>query len=373
MIGTLTFHRAHNYGSALQSFALQHWLEKNQMQSEIIDFYPMSSRDLYRVIPQWSGIKQNLKNIFFLSVKNERTKRWQKFHDFQSNDLHLTSKTYDSLASLQAADLPYTSYITGSDQIWNMACYDFDWSYYLEFASKGNFVSYAPSFGPLGDAEQDMSKRDRLANDLNRYAHISVRDDKSADFVESLIHRRPAVTLDPTLLLTKEDWERAVDGKSTVQLPSKYIFFYTLKHNPEDYVIAKRIGEKYRLPVIITNVETKRDLFGFSWRIDAGPWDFLQLIHNAEIVVTSSFHGTVFSILFEKKFVSVNGLTDNRINSLLTALNLTGQSIDMNAEIPDFAHMTIDYRTAKEKLAGLVKDSEDFLLQALEVERHGDL
>jgi hypothetical protein len=377
MIGILTFHRSHNYGSVLQSYALQKWLGIHNWNSEIIDLYTNESMKLYKIFPSITTFKSIFWDLIYLYHYRELKSKWTKFKKFQDNVLILSHKQYHSFNDLNNDKLMYTTYLTGSDQIWNTICPDFNWAYYLEFATYGNFISYAPSFGPLGKYEQHLDHK-RIARNILRYSSVSVRDDGSAEFVEEITHQRPEVTVDPTLLLTKKDWESLMaeheDPEFYSKLPKKYIFFYSLKRKPIDYNVIQKVKDTYHLPVVITDIKRKSDLkMDFVRTLDAGPVDFLSLVKHAELVVTSSFHGTVFSLLFEKKFFSINGMKDNRISNLLLGTGLEAQSIDESTKLPPLGNINIDYDSAKEKLEKMTIHSEEFLQNALMEEKHGNL
>ena len=378
MIGTLTFHRAHNYGSVLQSYALQYWLQLHGYKSTIIDLYTERSKEQYKIFPAVKAPKGIIRNLIFLCFYPDLKRKWYKFNYFQENVLTLTKAEYSNSEDLERAALPFTTYITGSDQIWNTACYDFDWSYYLEFAKTGNFISYATSFGPIGKAEQKHNVGERLKENILRYNSISVRDEGSAEIVKDVSGKDVEITVDPTLLLPKEAWEALIsqsrDSKFEGKLPDKYIFFYSLKRSADDYAIIRKIKKQYHLPVIITDIRKKEDLLiNFDRKLDAGPVDFLSLIKNAQLVVTSSFHGTAFSILFEKKFFSINGMTDNRISNLLRGTGLEKQSINVSTKLPAIGDIDINYAEAKVKLGIMTAHSETFLKEALREENHGNL
>ncbi len=365
MIGILTFHRAHNYGSSLQSYALKTWLNSHGYRTEIVDFYPEKSMELYRIVPWGMNLKDHIKSLFFAMLYLPRKRRYEKFKKFQEINLSLSARQYRTEQELRESNGCYTAYITGSDQIWNMACFDFSISYYLDFVKDAKRISYAPSFGPIGIDEQNKSLFTKIKGCLENYDYISVRDEKSADIVEMLLDVRPSITVDPTLLLDESEWNRLLENTCIKDLPDEYIFFYSLKHCPDEYEIIRDIATKYKLPVVITNVETKRDLIGFKWIIEAGPLEYLYLIKNAKMVVSSSFHGTVFSVIFKKLFFSINGLKDNRIRTLLSALNLQDRCIDIVNYRQRVNIESIDYQSVNNKLLLLRKDSEKFLSDAL--------
>ncbi len=375
MIGILTFHRSHNYGSALQAFALQYWLREKRYKSEIIDLYTEESKKLYKNVYMPRSAKEFLRISLFCLLYKKNNKKWNKFYSFESNCLKLSDKTYTNINELLLGKLEYTAYITGSDQIWNTSSFDFSWAYFLPFLNyECCRISYAASFGAVGEKEQIIRLLPRIREYLQNYDYISVRENGSAKVVEKLIGKKPCITIDPTLLLSKEIWADVSENQSNMKLPQHYIFFYSLRHMREEYMIVKKIAAKMKLPVVITNVSARDVLRGFTWKIDAGPWDFIYLIQHADLVLTSSFHGTAFSIIFEKLFYSINGAQDNRISSLLKSLDISERAISLNNfdnAISKYDY--IDYVDVKKRLSDEIQQSEEFLYTALKGEENGDL
>lgn len=375
MIGILTFHRSHNYGSVLQAYALQQWLQRHGYSSEIIDLYTNESKEVYSLTRFPHSIMGMCNLLLRILMYPKNRKKWKKFIFFQEKNLKLSKSQYVSLENVEGDTLEYTTYITGSDQIWNTACYDFNSAYFLTFVKNTcNRIAYAPSFGPIGENAQNSALLPVVEKQLKKYNFISVREEKSADFVEKIIGMRPAVVIDPTLLLTKTAWQ--IPCQCQMKLPEHYIFFYTLKHGADEYEIVKRISKRMGLPVIITNISSKYAVLSdFKWKLEAGPWDFLHLIQHADLVLSSSFHGTVFSIIFEKLFYSINGSEDNRISSLLNLLNISERSLDLDnlEQILSKKNDSINYTAVKENLSIEIQKSEEFLYTALKGEKSGDL
>lgn len=365
-IGIITFHRSHNYGSVLQAYALQKWLLKNNADNEILDLYTEESEQTYKIFRRPKTLHDFGRILFTLLFYVQYRGKFNKFSNFILNKLILSKKTYRTNYDLNQAKLPYTHYISGSDQIWNTACFDFNWAYFLNFVKNGKKIAYATSFGPIGEAEQKNIQQ--VAEYIKRYNCLSVREKGSADFVKKITGLTPTIALDPTLLLVKKDWEKLLPKKATRK--GKYIFFYTLKNTPDEYEIVKQIGIMLKLPVVISKVQCLNDLInGFKFELDSGPEDFLSLINEAKLVLISSFHGTVFSLMFEKDFYSINGDKDNRISSLLENVGCFNRCININNYREKILNeQQIDYSVVPNKIRVDVIGSELFLKNALGME-----
>ena len=330
-IGTITFHSSYNHGSCLQAYALQSFVENQIVEGcryEIINLRTPIQKAMYESVFVKKGIKNIAKRIVFCRYRKRFNSRAERYEAFISNRLHCT-KEYKSLEELKGASLDYDCYISGSDQLWNLAAKDFDWSNYLEFTDSKRKISYAASFGPLAQKWSETDK-ERIREDLKQYSAISVREEGSAKNVELLLGKRPVINVDPTLLLDSDEWGKIVDKKPVVE--GSYIFLYDVKCKKDAYEIAKRASKKLDLPVVIVTSNAKFHVLynGFIKKYEAGPEEFLNLVKNAKLVISSSFHGTVFSIIFRKPFFSVNGSRDFRISNLLKRLGLMDRCVAMN-------------------------------------------
>lgn len=366
-IATLTFHGAHNFGSSLQSFALQTVIENlckeksEPCEYSIINYRTKLQKDLYALIPKERGIKGVIKLMMRLPYYSQYKKKYEKFEDFIANDLN-TGEEVSTLEEIKEKYKDIDVYLGGSDQIWNVRSFDFSSVYYLPFENSKK-ISYAASFGPL---KIDWAKynKEEIANYLKDYDAISVREEGSADNVEELTQIRPEVHVDPTMLLSKEEW-REVSSGATYK-GGNYILLYCLEPSKEQLKMAKQISKKLRLPVVITKYNNKNDYFnGFKKLYWTGPKDFVSLIDNASLVLTSSFHGTAFSLIFNKKFYAFNGMKDKRISNVLVKSNMQSRSINSFEDIQDVNLDELDFSSANEFILEEKQKSIDYLKGAL--------
>lgn len=320
-VGIITFHAAHNYGSVLQAFALKTAInEECHSDAHIINFRTERQKDQYRPLTKRRGLKYLVKNGYFLLNYRKRLEKYKKFESFINERLVQNEVEYPSLDEMYLLKEKYDYYISGSDQIWNPIPNDFDEAYFLPFVTSGKRIAYAPSFGG-----KRWSDTKRLRGLLEAYDYLSVREFEGQQYLTEVLGRQVEVMPDPTLLLDKEGYEALV-GERLVQ--KDYIFFYTLFASKEMIQIVSDISDKLGMPVIISNISNQYEIFNRFVKIkDCGPSDFLSLIKYSKLNVVTSFHGTVFSVIFNKPFFAINGMDDCRIATLLKELGLENRSI----------------------------------------------
>ena len=240
-----------------------------------------------------------------------------------------------------------------------MAPKDFDWSYYLEFAKNCKKISYAASFGPIKQiwSEQDIA---RVKKNLNEYNYISVREEESYNNVKKLIGKEAIINVDPTMLLTENKWNEIINEEKFQT--GDYIFFYDLKNDKKVYKMINQISKLLKLPVVVTQENSNTIFSNYIKRFDAGPEDFLNLIKNAKLVLSTSFHGNVFSIIFKKPFFAVNGDSDYRINTLLKTMNLDKRTINNeNFKYRVLDAFNIDFKESIRLLDEEIRKSRNYL------------
>lgn len=369
-IKVLTFHRAHNHGSVLQAYALQSFVrnlvcEYNYgVDYHLIDLHTQFQENFYSVLKSWSNPKNIVKNIIALFYRKALCERYLAFENFIKDEFSITSRYYTAEELKQNPPLA-DYFITGSDQIWNVRAQDFSEAYYLPFITSGKRISYAASFGPL---KIDWNKYDKfgISKLLSLYDTISVRETGSADNVEMLIGSRPEVHVDPTFLLTADEWRKVQSSANYNN--GKYILLYCLEPSKQQLKWAETIGRKLGLPIVVTRFNNKNDWFNpFVHMYESGPRDFLSLIDHASLVLSSSFHGTAFSIIYHKPFYVFNGLTDNRISSILERTDLRDRSIETRSDVDKVAIKPVDAIKIDKFLDSERQRSAKFLVNALEL------
>lgn len=341
-IATITFNHAHNHGSMLQTYALQQFVCKLCREADmpveytVIDFDTNLQRELYSVFKSGITVKSMVKNVIASLHYKALKRRHTKFEDFIHSKCNL-SRRYTSQLQLMENPPIADVYISGSDQLWNVRSRDFSDVYYLPFVTTGKRISYAASFGPL---KIDWKRYDysKYAHFLSTYDAVSVREEGSADNVETLLGTRPRNHLDPTFLLTADEWRKIQSGANYRN--GQYILLYCLEPTKVQLKMAKNISQKLKLPIVVLRYNNTNDWFNpFVHKYDAGPTDFLAYIDHAALVLSSSFHGTAFSLIYHKPFYVFNGLTDNRISTILHNTGLENHSID---NLSDISKVSLD-------------------------------
>ena len=369
-VATVTFHRAQNFGSVLQTYALQEFIQSvGCAQGEgieycVLDVQPRKQEELYNIYKKGFSITNIIKNTIAFFYRKKLISKKEKFQQFLNEYVHL-SKKYITIEDLYKDSPTYDYFISGSDQIWNVRSCDFEDYFYLDFAENAKKISYAASFGPL---EIDWSQYDanKYCKLLNSYDYISTREEGSAKNVEILTGKQSEIHIDPTLLLDKDEWRKIQSNANYCD--GKYILLYCLEPSKQQLAIVKKIAKKLHLPVVITKYNNKNDIFnGFVKKYDTGPCDFLSLIDNAALVITSSFHGTAFSLIYRKTFYVLHGKTDNRISDILEKTGLLERSIECIADVEKVNLQNINFFQAEELLEEQKQRSRDYLKLALDL------
>lgn len=371
-IATITFHRAHNFGSVLQTYALQEFIKLlgeeygEEIEYQLIDLYSKKQEELYAVLKKNDSIKNIIKNIIVLPYLKDLNKKYNKFTSFIEKNFYLT-KRYINQEEIFVNPPRADYYISGSDQIWNVRAMDFLPSYYLNFVKSGKKISYAASFGPL-KIDWNKYPMKEIAEYLKKYDYISVRENGSAENIKKLINKKYEINVDPTLLLKKEQWKVLQSDANYNR--GKYILLYCLEPSKEQLEMANKISKKLNLPILILKYNNKNDMFNnYIKKYDSGPEDFLSYLDNAALVLSSSFHGTVFSLIYHKPFYVFGGMKDNRISTLLTKMEMVERSLDKLEEI-ERVNLLIPNHEKIEKVLNYEREkSKEYLEQALEIKK----
>lgn len=274
------------------------------------------------------------------------------------------TREYDSLEAIERDQLNYDCYISGGDQCWNTVPSDFDWSYYLPFVKSGRKISYGISMGPF--AERAITSREKIGSLLKTYDAISVREEGTKKMVDSLVGEKSEIHIDPALLITGEEWESHIHPEPIVK--GEYILLYVPGYRKETYDMAQFVSSKLGIKVVTTVYNTPRcGLYPFKQQLATGPWEFLNLVKYAKLVVSGSFHALVFATLFHIPFFAVNGDKDNRMITFLNSLGLQKCTIsDTDKEEKCKEVFSVDYRGADVFLAEERKRSFEYLKAAIE-------
>lgn len=330
-IGIITFHRPLNYGAILQTYALVKKINDINYDAEIIDYRNSCHEKVLNNMnfKTASGIKARIKSLIFAKINKNKK---YKFQQFTNNNIKISKIIYDQ-KNVNESNKEYDFFITGSDQVWNLNLTNGDYTYFLNFVKSDiNKISYASSFGYSKIPEK---YKQETARSLNNYKKISVREQQAANIINDLLNKDVDVVLDPTLLLTKKEWLK-ISKKVTFRVPEKYILLYAVSPTKEDFEMAKKFSKIVKMKIILINYNMKY-IFGMKNCFDMGPEEFIWLIENASYVLTNSFHGTAFSINFNKEFyVRLSKKENNgnsRIENIINLTKLNNRYLDENCII----------------------------------------
>ncbi len=365
-IALITIHNANNYGAILQTFALQKVLSRYG-DVEIIDYdnkHISIDFDLIRIKPSFHGLLGMGKDIFRLLPRYRVLKN---FKQFIAKNMNLTKKM--SAQELQLSHVGnFDVYVAGSDQIWNPACISencfIDPIYFLNFVPKGaKKISYASS---MGSYQWSMEEKCHIKELLKDFDTISVREKDGQILLQEILERPVHHVVDPTLLLSKNEWLEVLGGNSERKEKEKYILLYSVPKTELIRSAIKYFSKKLGLKVIAID-QGLSTIGKVDKQIrDAGPIEYLNLFANAEFIITDSFHGTCFSVNFQKPFVAIApGKHSNRIESLLSLIGLEDRIVRGEEEFANL-NIEIDFEEPSKNLLKIRGESLSILSNTLQ-------
>lgn len=371
-IGIVTSARELNYGAILQAYALQRIISEFGFDSKLLwwsnqrnSHRDIRIRKLFAMFVTYvknPGIMNNSVKAYGHTFEKSMTQNSiELFEKFENEFLNIEFLTYGQMKRFAFSE-DCRAVIAGSDQIWNSYAIYVDPFYYLQFSPKSKRIAYAPSLGKNDIPSYNKQKMKRYINGINR---LSVREETGRTLLSEITDKKLEVVLDPSLLLDSNIWKTI---ESKMNIPKEYILLYFL--DQPNIECVKEITEKYGLPVLALPYEIP--LFNGIENIryiDAGPAEFLSLVDNASLVLTDSFHGTAFSINYNKTFLTFdrqygkNQSQASRILDLLRTFELTHHFIsgDFNSQ-----SIEIDYKPVNNKLEQLREKSMKYLKDAIE-------
>ena len=371
-VGIITIHKINNYGSVLQAYALQHVCEELGYKTEIIDYnFPNIQHHNNKYVikgdtqpnePKW------IKLLFSYALMQQHKNIAQFVQKYQN----LTSSVYNNPEELKSNPPNYDVYITGSDQLWNPTHCNGDPAFMLHFAPDAALkISYAASIGTNNIPEELHPLYKKL---LNRYKHIGVRENSGIKVIESIVGKKTTTVLDPTLLINKDEWNKIANPKRLVK--KKYILCYYLNYsfNAFPYVdnLAEYMHQQTGYDIVrVARPPHKLKCLHTNYKVAASPEDFLALVRDAEIVLTTSFHGTAFAVNFGKPLFTVvkdRNASDSRQVSLMENLGLEDQILSITDSFPSKERFSYNVKVEQQKLESLRQESKQYLINALKDE-----
>lgn len=325
-IKTLTTYNVYNYGASLQAYALQQYLINQGHDVEIINYQPEYLRRKYDyrwVNPESKMSKYALTRFIYRIMKflqrQTTLKRKAAFDNFTNNMLGQTKIKYLDYSELKKNPPDADLYIVGSDQIWNVF-YEAgrDDAFFLDFVRKGKKASYAASFSYINIDDENKKRIKRLLED---FTAVSVREYQGVDILKEIGIESEWV-LDPVFLLSIEDWKAIMWPFNKKE---KYLLVYDFERNRKLKDFALRYAKEHKLKIYSIN-DTYPLLYADKNFNNAGPVDFLTMIYNCDAFISNSFHGTAFSIIFNKPVFVFNRhrhKVNSRMESLMTLFGLS--------------------------------------------------
>lgn len=363
-IGILTFHRAENFGAALQVYALCEYLNSLGHSAEVIDYRTRAIEQNYDIFnPSILFSRKNILHtlrLYFKRISNYKSlyKKKKLFCEFRKKYLKLTP----SLKSIDS-DLGFDAYIAGSDQIWRLSITGgLDNCYFLNFPTKNNAkkIVYAAS-SELSDYTSLYNCKEKLSKLLSNIHSISVREIELKEEISKYTGKEISTCVDPTFLLSSNYYRKL----ATLPKVSGYILVYHLSTSEHAYRLARKISietgktiiEIFAGDIIKFDSSTHERLNAF------GPTELLGYIINADTVITTSFHGLALSTIFRKNFWVVKNSSNIRLRNLLRSVGLESRLLE-NADKYK-GEVAINYQDVETKNAMLIQASKDFLNKAL--------
>lgn len=375
-IGIITLFDNGNAGAALQAYALNTVLRRMGHACVDIRYERVSEgqsdtqanwkkrRKMLRTPKGWIrfATKATLSILLMRKLKRRRCAVSAFVHQY----IPQTQQTYRGMEALEDARLTFDAFICGSDNIWNKL--KFDPAYLLAFVpDEVPKYSYAAGLSAKSFSPSDQQ---RFLPLINRLKAISVRDHIGVQLLRSLIDQPIREDVDPTLLLTREEWSSI--AKKPCELPERYIFCYLLGNGADARQAARKMKQATGLPIVniphATSVQTQDVGFGDIRLYDVGPAEMLYLFAKASYVITDSFHGCIFSLIFEKQFAILRRFVSGpevelnmRLDGLLDKVGLLTHMCENAEETVRALKIEIDFQPVRQKICALRNESFEYL------------
>lgn len=367
---TITFHSAENYGAFLQAYALQQFIiNEFGVENKILNYVSSHMEEHYRILKKPESLKDVLRDVMMIPFSRKLYKRKIHFKRDQLKYLQLTQLFKDT-DEYNKIIKTFDLCIAGSDQIWNLESEDFSELFFLPNAKRK--ISYAASAGTTIKDEW----KSQYTNYLHNFEKICVRETNAAKYFDDLAlpSGKTEICIDPTFLLPSAVYRKMAGACPLIEKP--YIVYYSINNSSDSMKLASQIGKEMGLPIFaiysrMTSICAVK--YGMRTYFEAGPCEFLNLILNAECVLTNSFHGTALSIIMEKPFIRLganrNGrhVRDDRIDSILEITGLENRSV-WNMDDYKCFDKEIDWKYAEQVIRSRVEHAKSYLKQYIQKE-----
>ena len=367
---TQTWYRGNNYGSVLQAYALPEVIRSLGYECEVLAYAP-TKLEQWRLKILYHGVRATIEyKINERAMKHAKNgdheviDNLQVFDEFRKNYMHITAPCSDA-ASIYRICSEKAIFICGSDQIWNP--YNFNPAYFLNFVKDSKRkIAYAPSFGV--EVLPNYSKK-VIAKEVSTFVAVSVREKRGAELIKDLTGKEVKVAVDPTLLLSMDNWSSLL-AERKVEKP--YLFCYFLSRNDAYFKAAKEIAEMYNLELKVLPMVAADFAKEETIKEPIGPREWLGLVKNASFVLTDSFHCTLFAIRFHRQFYVLQRFADgdkrgqnSRIKMLLNMTELNDRLLVPNTPVKYGMVTQQKYNIADENMKGEIDASIQWLRESL--------
>lgn len=355
-IGMITFHKADNFGAVLQASALQKYLTDFCGECEMIDYIPNNqvlNQSIFRKVLHYC------KNVIFFWISVPEYIRHKKFDAYRKQYYGELSETYSGDQEIESHCKGYDVIVSGSDQILNTTLTGNSKAFYLHFENNTKKVSYASSFGRVNIS---LEEKENIHKYLTSFSDISVRESSARELISREIGVMPEVVLDPVFLQERSEWDdRCYNSK---KMPDKYIFVYSMEQSDVLNSVVKQIACEERKDVIVVCGGRKVRKIKGKKDTTCGPAEFLSYVKKADVVITNSFHGCAFSLIFGKKFYCIAHSSRNaRLENLLQLINRENALISCN--IDNYKSYMIDGERFFPKLDKYIENSKQYLKRCI--------
>lgn len=383
----VTCYFQHNYGSQLQAFATQKLFDTLGVANETIridglkpeinrrkyKYFLSKIFDINTVKDKWATVKKVLATKRNHEYAEHLSERYKMFDNYAIKEFHL-SQTYNSFAELTNAATEYNMFVVGSDQLWLPSNISADY-YTLNFVPDAvPKMALATSFG-VSELPKKQARMARMF--LPRIEYCSVREQSGQKLVKDLTGRDVPVVCDPTILFNADEWSKDIDKEPFTD--GNYLFCYFLGNNPIQREFVKQVKKITGYKIVqlqhCDEFIASDENFPDEAPYNVGPKEFIRLIRDASYVFTDSFHCSVFSMLYGKRFFTFRRYTSDgtvstngRIYSLLSLVDLKNRLLVGNEEAKPLLEEDIDYNKVHAKLADLRQFTKNFVCQSLDKE-----
>ena len=340
-IGILTFHDGINHGGYLQAYSTYRFLLGEGYKVEIIN-YKNSTHTLHE-----------LKNLFWKKGVREIFSNLNKIAAFKRDQdaMKLGSKRYN----IKHCKTNYDAIVIGADIVWN-----YEWRflgqdpvYFGEGLQAKNLIAFSPSIGKVDGLKADIPAF--VKKGIERFDNISVRDDNTADLVERVTGLRPKVTLDPAFL-----W-RPFGEEKEISTNEDFIVVYAYKLRQSDIDQIRNFAKTKDMKIFALS-------YRHDWAdkniVNLGPFEWLDYFKKAKYILSGTFHGTLYSLIYRKNFITSNNVgISNKTKTILSKINLMSRLTEGENNFQELFEHGIDYMSVNPKLNSLEEYSKNLLLE----------